>query len=157
MGHQNHSITAKRILVPVKGEPVDEEALHLAFELAKENKAQIFVLYVIEMPWEFPVDAEVAQETSRGEEVLQRFEALAEDGKHAIEAEILQAREMGTAVVQEAVDRSVDVVVIGLPYQKRYGSFTLGAAVPYILRYAPCPVIVWRDRLTNGQPSTGQE
>ena len=72
-------IDVHRILVPVVGNPADEEALQLACSLAKKNKAKIWVVYVILLKRSLPVDAEVDTEISRGEAILDHIESIAEE------------------------------------------------------------------------------
>ncbi len=139
---------AKRVLVPVHGDDSDEASLSLACRLAKESKGKVYVLYVIEVARRLPLDADISQETAKGEQVLQRMEKLGKELQADIDAEILQARDAGPAVVQEAVDREVDAIVVGIPYKRRYGVFSLGNTVPFILKNSPCPVLLWRG--TNG-------
>lgn len=142
----------KKVLLPVHGYDSDEDSLHLACKLAKGSKGKVYVLYVIEVERRLPLDADVIPEAARGEEVLQRMEKLGKEQQVEIEAEILQARDAGPAVVQEAVDREVDAIVIGIPYKRRYGLFNIGNIIPFILKHAPCPVMLWRG--INGSTSS---
>ena len=89
----------------------------------------------------------MAPATARGEEVLNEMEALTEPYKFETAAELLQSRRIGLAVVQEAVDKQVDAIVLGVPYIEIYGSFSLGDTVPYVLKNAPCRVILSRDSI----------
>ena len=59
-----------------------------------------------------PVDAEVNEATTKGEEILKAIEELTQDYSCEIEAELLQARQVGPAVVQEAAEREVDTIVL---------------------------------------------
>lgn len=136
----------KKVLLPVYGSEPDEDSLRLACKLAKESKGKVYVLYVIEVSRRLPLDADISSEVTRGEQILQRMEKLGKKYHCDIEAEILQARDAGPAVVQEAVQRDVDAVVVGLHYKRRYGTFSMGRTVPYILRNSPCPVLVWRGK-----------
>jgi len=52
--------------------------------------------------------------------------------------------------VDEAIERGVDVIIMGLKYEKRFGDFDMGIVVPYILRNAPCRVLVWREQIGEG-------
>ena len=72
---------------------------------------------------------------------------MAKKYKCKAEAELVQSRQAGCAVVQEGVDKKVDAIVLGIPYQERYGSFSLGDTIPYVLKNAPCQVVVWRDSI----------
>jgi nucleotide-binding universal stress UspA family protein len=147
----------ERILVPVHNNGCDDEALRLAGEIAKANKAKVHALYVIEVKRELPLDAEIAQETSKAEKVLHHLEQLGRELKCPVEATLLQARDVGPAVVQEAMERGAELIVMQMPYKKRFGSFTLGDTIPYILKNALCQVILCREAMTsngkNGQTS----
>lgn len=109
----------------------------------------VWLLYVIDVPRRLPVDAEIPAETARGEQALQRMENLGKQLKCRVEGEILQAREVGAAIIREALDREVDAIVFGIPYMERYGSPTLGETAPYILRHSPCAVVVHRAEQTE--------
>ena len=133
------------VLVTVRGEQCDDEVVKLACELLASKRGRVHILYVIEVERGLPVDAEIAPATAKGDEVLKHLEEVAKHYKCRTEAELVQARQAGAAVIQEAVDKSVDTIVMGIPFREVYGSFSLGETVPYVLKNAPCRVIVWRD------------
>lgn len=109
------------------------------------RKGIVWVLYVIEMGRALPLDAEVPAKSSQAESVLQRMEKVGRSKRCRVEGELLQARHAGAAIVQEAVERDVDAIVAGVPYQERFGSPSLGETTPYLLKHSPCRVIVYRD------------
>ena len=139
----------KRVLVPVSGAKSDDEAVKLSCDIARGERGKVFALYVIQVPLNLPLDAEIASETAKGEEVLEHIERLGKEYRCEVEAEILQARGAGEAVVQEAVEREVDLIVAGMPYMKPYGVFSPGDLVPYLLKNAPCQVLVWREAMSE--------
>lgn len=134
-----------KILVPVVGTRADEEAVRLGVQLAKKNKAKMWAVYVVTIKRSLPLDAEIASETSRAEEILDRMEVVAEEEDYEVETDLLQAREAGPAIVDEAVEREVDLILIGIAYKTRFGQFSLGNVVPYILKNAPCRVILYHQ------------
>lgn len=136
-----------RILVPVDGTPADEEAMQLACSLAKESsQSKIYAVQVISIGRSLPLDAEVEPEISRAEDILTRVENTARERGCQIETDLLQAREVGPAIVDEAIEREVDLILIGLSYKTRFGEFYLGEVAPYVLRNAPCRVILYHQR-----------
>lgn len=135
----------KRILVPINGDRADEEAVRLACSLARRNKAKIYAVYVIEVERILPLDAEIQPEMRKAEEVLDKAEQMAEEEEYQMESEILQAREAGHAIVKEAVEKTVDLIVMGFTYKRRFGEFSLGTTMPYVMRNASCRVIVCRE------------
>ena len=38
-----------------------------------------------------------------------------------------------------------DLIVMGLPYKRRFGEFNLGKTVPYVLKNANCRVMLFRE------------
>ena len=137
-------MNVNRILVPINEDKTGENAFRLACGLCKANKAKLYALYIIEVKRELPIDAEV--DSAYGETVLGRMEAVGKEEKCQVEAEYLQARHAGPAIIQEATERAVELIVLGIPYKRRLGQFSLGETASYILKYAPCPVILWREQ-----------
>ena len=69
------------------------------------------------------------------------FRSVAEAAHHPIETVLLQARDVGAALVDEASERGADLIVLSLPYRKRFGGdFAMGRTVPYCFKNAPCRV-----------------
>jgi nucleotide-binding universal stress UspA family protein len=134
-----------QILVPVNGSPTDDEAIRLASITAKRYKARVLAIYVIEVKRTLPLDAEIQPEIEKGELVLDHAERVAEENDAEIQTELLQSREVGPAIVEEAIERNVDVIIMGLPYKRRFGEFSLGTTALYVLKNAPCRVWVLRE------------
>jgi len=123
----------------------DREAIKLACRLVKKNKSKIWAVYVITIKRTLPLDAEMESEIKKAEGILDNIEIVAEEEDHEIETDILQARETGLAIVDEAVERGVDLILMGVTYGTRFGQFSLGNVVPYVLKNAPCRVILYHQ------------
>ena len=134
----------KNILVPTGGTDADEEAIQLACRLAKKDKGKIWAVHVVTIKRALPLDAEIESEIKEAENVLDHMEEVAEDQDYEIETDILQARAAGPAIIDEAVERKVDLILMGVRYKRRFGQFSLGDVVPYVLKNAPCPVILYQ-------------
>ena len=134
-----------KILVPVADNPADDEAVRLACNLAKKNKGEIYIVYVITVKRALPLDAEIAPEIQKAEKILDHAEGIAEEQNYNIDTDVLQAREAGPAIVDEAVEKGVELIIMGITYKKRFGQFSLGSAVPYVLKNAPCKVILFHQ------------
>lgn len=133
-----------RILVPVNGTDLDAEMVRLAAGAAKQAGAQLIIVYVIVVKRTLPLDVELEDEVRRGEALLDKAERIAEEFKVEVTSELLQARATGPAIVDEAAERNVDLIVMGVTYRKRFGEFYLGQTTPYVLRNARCRVWVAR-------------
>jgi len=132
-----------KILVPVSGTEADGEAMRLACRLAKKNKAKIWVVCVVEVKRSLPLDAEIESEIKKAENILDHMESVAEEQDYEVETDLLQAREAAPSIVDEAVERGVDLILMGVTYKKHFGQFSLGNVVPYVLKNAPCHVILY--------------
>lgn len=135
----------KTILVATSGNGADDEAVKLACNLAKKSKASVYVVYVIEVNRSLPLDAVIESEIVRAEGVLTSAEDIAADRDYEVETDLIQAREAGPAIVDEAMERDADLIVMGLTYKLRFGVFSLGSAIPHVLKEAPCRVLLCRD------------
>lgn len=140
-------IQASRILVPLKGAPSDYEMVELACEVARAGNAVVHAIHVIEVKRTLPLDAELPVEAERGEQVLNRAEQVAERAHLAIDTALLQARDVGPAIVDEALEREIDLIILGISHKKRFGDFEIGKAATYVLKQAPCRVWVCRQSL----------
>ena len=138
-----------KVLVPVVGNSIDDEAILLACSVARRQKAKVYVIYVIEVSRALPLDAEIHADIEKGEQVLDHADRLAGDNDATVETELLQAREIGPAIVDEAVERGVDAIIIGVPYRKQFGEFTLGSTANYVLKNAPCAVWACREAVST--------
>ena len=141
----------KSFLVPVDGSDAAYNALAVACDVAHHHRAEVAVLLVIEVPRSLPLEAELAPEAERGEEILTRAEQIADEHDIQLEGALLQAREAGQALVDEAIELGTDAIVVGLDYQHRpYGRFELGRLPQYVLANAPCQV--WLIRYAPDEP-----
>jgi nucleotide-binding universal stress UspA family protein len=135
----------KKVLVPVVGTDADDEAIRLACRLAKKDKGKIWAVYVVTVKRALPLDAEIEPEIVKAEEILDHVQSIAEEQDSEIETDLLQAREAGPAIIEEAVGREVDLILVGVEYKRRFGQFSLGSVVPYLLKNAPCRVILFHQ------------
>jgi nucleotide-binding universal stress UspA family protein len=133
-----------RILVPVVGTDADDEAMKLACKLAKKGKGKIWSVYVITIKRALPLNAEIEPEIQGAEKILDYIEMVAAETDYEVETDVLQAREAGPAIIDEAVEREVDLILMGITYKKHFGQFSLGNVVPYVLKNAPCPVMLYQ-------------
>jgi nucleotide-binding universal stress UspA family protein len=138
----------ERILVAASGKDADAEAVKLGCDLAKKSKAKVRVVYVIEVKRSLPLDAVIESEIEKAEKVLTRAEEIAADRDCEVETDLIQAREVGPAIVDEATEREVDLIVMGVTYKKRFGVFSLGRVIPYVLEEAPCRVMLCREPMS---------
>ncbi len=139
------STPIRSLLVPVDGSEASLQAISLACTVARRNKGKVFAVHVIEVRRSLPLDAELTPEAEQGERFLAMAERIGAELDQEVEGELLQAREAAHAVVDEAIERHVDAIVVGVDYKAPLSQFQMGRLTQYVLRNAPCHVILWRQ------------
>lgn len=143
----------RRAVLGLSGGPSDERIVRVACQLAKPYKSEIIGVHVVEIDWTLPLDADVAGRNEDVQRVLDTAESTAEDVGYTLTPVLLQARDVGAAIVDEASERSADLLILGLEYRTRFGGdFAIGQTIPYVLKNAPCAVWVVREPMPGGQP-----
>lgn len=136
----------RRAVIALSGGAVDERIVRLAIEAAKPSHAELIAVHVVELDWTQPLDADVAERSEEAQRVLDAAEGIAESLHMKMESVLVQARDLGAAIVDEACARDADLLILGLSYRTRFGGdFAIGRAVPYALKNAPCAVWVVRE------------
>ena len=138
-------VAFNKVLAVVTGGAADEGVLAHAANLVRPVKGRLHVLYVIEVDRSLPIDAEIGPAAAKGEDILQRTEEIVHLPSSEFDAHMVQAREVGPAVVSEAIAREVDALVVGTEFPSSYGAFTIGPDIPFILEHAPCLVVLRRE------------
>jgi nucleotide-binding universal stress UspA family protein len=138
----------RRVIIPVTGEPSDERVLLLANELSHRGQVWITLVYVVEVPQTLPLDADLPAEYDRGERLLASAERLAShmlsSDHQRIATDLLQARSAGAAIVDEAIERGVDAILMGARVRTIHGRLSAGETVEFVMKHAPCDVLVLR-------------
>lgn len=132
----------ERILVPVKLGLIGEEVLATAIKLAEERGGSIHALHVIEVPLDLPLEAELIDHEERAAASLVDARLLAAEHGVTIESDIVRARAIGEAIVRKAGESGADLIVLGSAPRWRRQSRFFSPTVDYVLRRAPCEVMV---------------
>jgi basic amino acid/polyamine antiporter, APA family len=131
-----------RILVPMKLGEIGEEMIATAVNLAQESGASVEALYVIRVPLELPLDAELLDQEERAEASIAEAKLLGADHGVNVEGMIVRARSIGQAIVQEAVEKDADLIVLGSAPRWRRQSRFFSPTVDYVLKKAPSEVLI---------------
>jgi basic amino acid/polyamine antiporter, APA family len=132
----------ERILVPMKIGMIGEEVLATAIKLAEERGSTVSVLHVIPVPLEKELDADMVEAEERAEASIAEAKLLSAEHGVTVEGEIVRARSIGEAIVAEARREGVDLIVMGSAPRWRRQSRFFSPTVDYVLRHAPCEVMV---------------
>jgi len=136
------------IAVIVDGKRLDKELVRLACFMAKRGKRKIHLVHIIEVPRTLPLKATLTKESENADKILTEAMTIAdEQGCEAI-AEVVQTRDAGPAIVDEAKDHGCALILLGLVRNAKKGTGggnDLGKTIPFVLANAPCRVWVVQD------------
>jgi basic amino acid/polyamine antiporter, APA family len=132
----------RRILVPMKIGVIGEEMAATAIKLASEHGAAVEALHVIEVPLDRPLDAPMDEAEERAAASIAEAKLLGSELGVDVIGTILRARAIGKAIVEHAHDTDADLIVLGSSPRWRRQSRFFSPTVDYVLRRAPCEVLI---------------
>ena len=156
-----------RILVPVlaKNEATDR-IVALAAQMIRQRNGHVDLLAVIEVPFTLPINAHVEEDEKHALELLERAEAVASQcgtrNGNRISRRILKARNAGAAIVREAEEQAVDLILIARTSVRVRGNMQqINPAIDYVMKNSPCEVLVlspgYNSAASNGEGSRETE
>ncbi|MCW2950482.1 MAG: universal stress protein [Thermoleophilia bacterium] len=141
----------KRVLVAVRPEggarwgAGDAEVIALAQKLMDTSDGQtpeVDVMLVHELPLTEALDAPLGDADAATVRRLARIRDVAARLDLRVSSSVSRARAAGRAICQEAELRGVDAVLLATRTKRRTGDEVFGKCVAYVLRHAPCDVVV---------------
>jgi len=129
------------IIVPTKGD-LEASMIQTACKIALRDKSKILAIYIIEVPMTLPVDASLPNEKEKGEKALDQAEMIAKEYGVTIETKLIQARSAGKAIVDEAIKRKADLILLGQSEKNKAADILSGKTVDYVSKNAPCKVLI---------------
>jgi nucleotide-binding universal stress UspA family protein len=143
-------IQLKRILVPVDFSACSTKALQYAAVFAKQFGAEILLLHVVQPPVYMegtavavaPISEESAREAASMELAQLR-------GKEVPKLDTKTSVRIGKPyleIIRAADEMNADFIVIGTHGRSGLARMFLGSTSERVVRHAPCPVMVVRER-----------
>jgi len=131
-------------LVPIFGTDVDARALRSAARLVGED-ATVEALYIVQVPPQLPLDAELASEMALARSVLETAKVRGRKTGLRVQTQLIRTRNPGAAIVGEARRLNAQIVYLGLvhaPPSER----ALGPTAAYLLEHRPCRIVIEAGR-----------
>lgn len=142
------AVPLKRVVLGLNGGAADPLVVRLGCQLVRGQRAELIGVHVVEVDWSHELSDDISSGNEAAAAVLDRAEGDAEDLGARLQTSLIQARDVGAALVDEAAALGADIIVLGLPYRTRFGGdFAIGATVPYVFQNAPCRVLVAREQM----------
>lgn len=147
-------VELKRILVPVDFSECSHKAFHYAIQFARQFNAELLLLHVLESvptpPQPFILDV-----TENQKLIAEQYEEAAKQLSHwrreaAPNSSVRAVTRAGIAAHQEIIEaareNNADLIVIGNHGRTGLARLFLGGTTERVVRHAPCPVLVIRER-----------
>jgi basic amino acid/polyamine antiporter, APA family len=172
---QTPEVAFRTILVPVFGTDLDDDIVATAGRLVAAEQEEVEVVgeasrldlvYVVEVPLTLALDAELPPgKEEQARRALGRAKAVGEEYEDVgVSAEVVRARNVGAGIVEAARRSGAEAIVVGgEPPTRIKGGATLGgigaakpaeigAATEYVLKKAPCRVLLTAPPETSTEP-----
>lgn len=149
MAAKNDNRTIGRILLPTDFTGASEEAARYALHLARQNKAKLYVLHVVDTSHEAAgfylphlsyekLDKDLKAVAS---EMLGKFSSRMFKGYRNVERHIL-AGEPYKEILKVVKGSRIDLIVMGTYGKQGIDRFFFGSTTERVMRKAACPVLV---------------
>jgi len=137
----------KRILVPTLGTVFAGREVELACRLGEDQKAEISLVYVLEMPRTLSLDATMPAEEEKGREALGMAKTIVDLHGLPSTMKIIRARVAGQEIARAAAEQDADLIILGMKpgMGLTYESFARNMDI--LMRKAHCELLI--DRLSE--------
>jgi nucleotide-binding universal stress UspA family protein len=114
----------------------------LAVKLARGERSSLLAIYVIEVPYTLPPDAEMEVEERAALDALGAAETLASNGDVTIRTETIKTRSTKQAVLDVAKREKANLIILGSFREGKYSGAPLGHVIEEIAAEAKCDVLI---------------
>ena len=119
-----------------------------ASEIIKTHGGVLHLIYVIKMKMGISIDAEVENLVEEGENYLDEATQTAKLPRNSIETQLLQARNIGPAIIYESNLINPDIIYLGQSKNYDNEKFLLDEDIKYIFENAKCDVVFFYNKNT---------
>jgi nucleotide-binding universal stress UspA family protein len=114
----------------------------LAVKLARGERSELLAIYIIEVPYTLPPDAEMPLEERAALDALGAAETIANNNNVTIRTETVKTRSTKQAVLDVAKRVKADLIILGSFREGKYSGAPLGRTIEEIAADAKCDVLI---------------
>lgn len=114
----------------------------LAARMAKRQQANLVAIYVIEVPYTLPIEADLPQQERRALDALNAAEEIGRAAGLDIETRMIRDRLTGTAIIRAAREESVSLIVMGTYREHGYAGAPLAKAIEFVTTHTSTDVLI---------------
>ncbi len=138
----------QRILVPVSGKIASERAVELACRLGAAQKAEIILVYVLEVPFTLSLDTPLPVEEAKGQEALRTARLVVEQHGLPVSTKIIAHRYASAGILRLAKEEMADAIVMSTA-ANHGGQAAIGRTSQEVLSQARCEVILDKSPVSS--------
>jgi nucleotide-binding universal stress UspA family protein len=130
------------IVVVFSPDILSSHMMALAAKLARGERSELLAIYVIEVPYTLPPDAEMPLEERGALDALGAAETIATAVGVSIRTEIIKSRSTKQAVLDLAKRERANLIILGSFREGKYTGAPLGRTIEEIAADAKCDVLI---------------
>jgi len=130
------------IIVVFSADILSTHMMALAAKLARGERSELLAIYVIEVPYSLPPDAEMAIEERAALDALGAAESIATGSGVSLRTEIIKSRSTRQAVLDLAKRERANLIILGSFREGKYTGAPLGRTIEEIAADAKCDVLI---------------
>lgn len=130
------------IMVVFSPDILSGHMMALAAKLARGERSELFAIYVIEVPYTLPPDAEMPAEERSALDALGAAETIAVNNGVTLRTETVKARSTKQAVLDIARRDKAALIILGSFREGKYTGAPLGRTIEEIAADAKCDVLI---------------
>ncbi len=130
------------IIVVFSPEIDSAHMMALAVKLARGERSELLAVYIVEVPYTLPPDAEMPDEERAALDALGAAETIANSNNVTFHAETIKARSTKQAVLDIAKREKADLIILGSFREGKYSGAPLGRTIEEIAADAKCDVLI---------------
>ena len=147
----------KKILVPLDGSELAEQALPYALSLTQKYEAELWLVMVLQPPPTYALSSDMGvgvsysllqeglnKERDNAHAYLSQLEAKLHQDKIKVKSEVLENQAVAEGIVDMASREAVDVIVKTTHGRSGPSRWVYGNVATKVLQLAPCPVFLVR-------------
>ncbi len=135
----------KVVLIPMM-EMLDwEHGIRVACRLMAGTRADVHLVYLLEVPLSQPIGAALPDAEKRASEALARGRAVARECSITALPHVERTREIGAGILEAARDLRADLIVTGIEKASAGGNPRLERMLTTLLQKADCEVVIDRS------------
>ena len=132
----------------------------LAARMAKRQQANVVAIYVIEVPYTLPIEADLPQQERRALDALRAAEEIGRAAGVDIETRMIRDRLTGTAIIRAAREENASLIVMGTYRELGYAGAPLAKAIEFVTTHTSTDVLIGvssveSKSMLNVEPSDG--